>query len=280
MESVVSLGKNIIQHGAQSSRAFVKKVRTKKVQTLIDKVETLAEKKGYTKVIFLSSIDERKTLSDNGYVEEAQIPGFFNAEEKAIFLSKFYSDERKQIDNFDDINEIIKSAKSQPKIDEDHILDLEDEFDTLRLGEKHSDAMAALYKELLPNYPISVSDKDYLIKLMNKKDRYEFYGSFNGNELAASSLCEIDLKAKSARIGAFARSEKFKGNNLAILLIRRIEKSLIKHNIKTAYCLAPSLSRAMNKALAAMGYSCGGTLANNSCFSNGIESANVWHKSF
>jgi putative beta-lysine N-acetyltransferase len=76
----------------------------------------------------------------------------------------------------------------------------------------------------------------------------------------------------------FATLPDFRGNNLALLLLREMEAHMRLAKYNTLYTIARSMSPGMNITFAKNSYEYAGTLKNNTNISGNIESMNVWYK--
>jgi len=76
----------------------------------------------------------------------------------------------------------------------------------------------------------------------------------------------------------FAVLKNYRGKQISLFLLHKMEAYMRKLQIKKAYTMARSLSYGMNIAFSKMGYNYSGTVINNANISGAIESLNIWHK--
>ena len=76
----------------------------------------------------------------------------------------------------------------------------------------------------------------------------------------------------------FATLPDYRGNNLSVILLDKMENVIRKQGITTLYTIARLNSIAMNKTFLKLSYKYAGTLINNTNISGKIESMNVYYK--
>ena len=92
--------------------------------------------------------------------------------------------------------------------------------------------MAKIYKEVFSSYPFPIHDPDYLLKTMQRHFNYFVIKTDVG--LVAVSSAEVDKEAANVEMTDFATLSAWRGNNFSQHLLARMEKEMIKNNIKTS----------------------------------------------
>ena len=111
---------------------------------------------------------------------------------------------------------------------------------------------------------------------MEKGTRY--FGVSRGGKLIALASAEIDRKGSNAEMTDFATLPDFRGNNLAQLLLKAMEKEMRLTGIQTLYTIARLHSPAMNRTFLKLQYHYAGTLIRNTQIAGRVESMNVYYK--
>ncbi len=277
--SIMSCG-SVIQHGHFNDRIYLMKVGKKADSTLPHELQTIAEQNGYSKIFV--KIPERysRLFLNAGYVEEAQIPGFYNGKEAGVFLAYFPDNVRSVEINHDELDNIRNIALSKAN---DSIKEIDKQFKVkicLKENAVEKDMMyqemADIYSEVFKTYPFPITNPVYLAKVA-LQDVVFFGVDFNGKLLALSSA-EIDRESSNVEMTDFATIPEWRGKGFGIHLLDKMEIVIKSEGIKTAYTIARAASVGMNTVFARKGYSFGGRLKNNTNISGNIESMNVWYK--
>jgi len=274
-DKVEQLLQSTIQHGAYNSRIYLMKLYSRDIPAIFSKMDELSEKNSYTKIF--TRVPEKLSgfFKDNGYVKEAEIPGFFNSINTAAFMSKFLSPERKKEKKPEEVKKNIELAKakfsSSPAAPA-----LPPEFEISPAVPKDAEEMAEVYKVVFKTYPFPIHDPEYLKKTMKENIIY-FCARTNG-KIAALSSAETYENWQAVEMTDFATLPDYLGNGLAVHLLFRMEHEMKEKNYITAYTIARALSPGMNITFSKMGYNYSGTLVNNTNIFDGIESMNVWYK--
>lgn len=270
------LGKSQIQHGQYNNRIYLMKTSFDDFPEIIGRMKSLAIKSSYTKIFAKVPTNMLQGFENEGFEEEASIPNFYNGREDTYFMSMYLDNNRRTIEK--EINEKMKAnlelafSKKGTTI----ALRKNPNFTIKRLSISDIESLVKIYKNVFKSYPFPIFDKKYLESTM--KEHVHYYGVFANKKLIAASSAEIDSLSGNAEMTDFATDENYSGNNLSILLLRKMEDDLTGNNIKTAYTIARSLSPAMNITFAKQNYNYSGTLINNTNIAGKIESMNVWYK--
>lgn len=269
------IGNSLVQHGPNNDRVYLMKLEVSDLPAIIDQMHDLTIFKGYTKIFAKIPEEVKEIFIDQGYRTEAVIPGFFNASKSACFVSRFYGESRAYLSPEDksiiEKNIDIALHKKNPPG-----LALDCGIDIRELGPESARTLANLYKKIFRVYPFPIFDESFIENAM-RRDTI-FFGAIVDNRLIAASSAEADLQGANAEMTDFATLPDFRGKNLSLFLLRKMEEAMKKRTIGTVFTIARSLSVGMNVTFARSGYHFAGTLVNNTLIGKKIESMNVWYK--
>jgi putative beta-lysine N-acetyltransferase len=136
--------------------------------------------------------------------------------------------------------------------------------------------IARLYREVFKSYPFPIHDPGYIARSMEAGTRY--FGVNRGGKLIALASAEIDREGSNAEMTDFATLPDFRGNSLAQLLLKAMEKEMRRTGILTLYTIARLHSPAMNRTFLKLQYHYAGTLIRNTQIAGRVESMNVYYK--
>ena len=273
-DQIETIGNSAIQHGPLNDRIYLMKLDPDDLPQLLDKLESLAAERGYSKIFAKIPADHRSLFERNGYRPEALVPGFFNGRQDAVFLGRFLTPEREVDHKLRRTSEILElaaqnwgkgrspGATAPPKLVQASVDDVAE--------------MSQVYREVFPSYPFPIHDPAYLLETMKSHVRYFLVR--DRNRIAAISSAEMDLKAGNAEMTDFATRPEHRGAGLGSYLLERMELEMEVVGIQTLYTIARSLSPGMNIVFSKTGYQYAGTLVNNTNISGQIENMNVWYK--
>ncbi len=274
IDSVKNFGDSLIQHGKANDRAYVMKIGENDYPEIVDYVVSLALTNGYSKIFVKVPAYALSAFMDNGFIEEARIPGLFQKKEAGFFLSRFLSAKREREGRPDRVSEVLQAARQ--KAAKTEVLSLPPRHACRIMRKPEVEDMAQLYRQVFASYPFPIHDPDYLARTMD--ENLVYYGIWTDNKLIALSSAEIDFDGKNAEMTDFATLPEFRGLGLATYLLDQMESGIQQMGIKTAYTIARAYSFGMNITFAKHGYIYGGTLANNTQISGNLESMNVWYQ--
>lgn len=261
----------LIQHGPLSNRIYLMKLNDAQPDCLIKELDNFAEEKGYTKIFAKIPESKLQAFKNANFKVEAEIPGFYNGSEAAVFIGKYFDPQRKVEDN--DYEQIMRITKSKSVDNRQVRSDLA--IRRCVLGDVSE--MAEVYKEVFPSYPFPIFNPEYLAETM--ESHVVYYCIEIEGRIVALSSAEMDLKSQNAEMTDFATVPAMRGQGLAFDLLKTMESEMDEFNIKTAYTIARAVSPGMNITFFKAGYQFGGRLINNTNISGQIESMNVWYKS-
>lgn len=273
---IEKIGNSIIQHGKSSNRIYLMKLDKNDYPQIINHLQELAELNNYSKFFVKIPSQYSEEFLKMGFKTEAKVPGFYNGNEDALFLSKFLDIKRASVDigTSDTIKSNIDIALK--KSNNKSARTLQDEFSLRKLEIKDSSKLAKLYKAVFKTYPFPIFDYDYLEKTM--RENIIYFGIFENDNLIAASSCETDPKSQNVEMTDFATHPDYRGYGFGVILLSEMEEYMRKNNFLCSYTIARAMSAAMNITFAKLGYKFAGTLINNTDISGNIESMNVWYK--
>jgi putative beta-lysine N-acetyltransferase len=275
-DTIEKSGNSVIQHGPYNDRVYLMHLAAIDYPGLVSELIKIALEKKYSKIFAKVPDWAAPEFDAFGFVKEAEIPDFFNAGHNGLFYAKYLFSER-QVQSRKDrrfIQQIITLANEKKK--KGLIAKKNSQFVLAKLSEPHTNELSSLYGTVFKTYPFPIFDKNYLISAMSGNT--DFYGVYHSNTLVAAASTEKDPVHKTAEMTDFATLPDFRGNNLALLLLREMEAHMRLAKYNTLYTIARSMSPGMNITFAKNGYEYAGTLKNNTNISGNIESMNVWYK--
>jgi putative beta-lysine N-acetyltransferase len=265
----------IIQHGPLSQRVYLMKLSRAEPQVIIPELKTLARKKGYTKIFAKVPQPKVSPFKEAGYRVEAQVPGFFRGQETACFLG-YYLNPKRQVardkGKLDTVLSIAKAKTRRPYSPKPAPAKL-----TLKkCSPQDAPAMSRLYRKVFPSYPFPIEDPEYIKQTM--RTHVQYYAFVSNGQLLALSSAEMDLTQKNVEMTDFATLPPYRGQGLAVQLLKHMETQMAAQGMATAYTIARAVSPGMNITFARQAYQYNGRLINNTHISGQIESMNVWSK--
>ena len=272
---IETIGKSTIQHGPYNSRIYLMKLHKQDSHRIIPEMESLAHANNYEKILAKIPSGHEAYYKDHGYIREAVIPEYFNNGEHAVFMAKYFSSSRKQVNNQEQIQEVLSLALRRKHARGTG--NCESSFSTqiCRLGD--IDEMIRVFRAVFETYPFPIFDADFLSGAIQKRQA-QYYCARKGRRIVAIAASEIDWSNQSVEMTDFATLPEFRGQGLAGCLLKDMEQSMAKEGMRTAFSIARAISPAMSLVFAAKGYSFGGTLDNNTNIAGHIQSMNIWHK--
>jgi len=267
------LGKSLIQHGSNSNRVYLMKLSRDDFPQIIERLDELAQKKHYTKLLAKVPQGAEDAFKAAGYKKEACVPRFYEGKEAAVFMAKFLDPAREAAKDQTLIHEIINFTKELKSADKQ---EKGEDYNCNILTPEAVGDMVDVYKIVFKTYPFPIHSREYLLKTM--RENIVYFGVRDNGKLVAVASCEIDVAARNVEMTDFATLPEYRGRGLASSLLVRMEEEMKKQGLITAYTIARAVSYGMNITFARRGYLYAGTLINNTDISGGIESMNIWYK--
>jgi putative beta-lysine N-acetyltransferase len=272
MDSIEKIGNSIIQHGRYNDRIYLMKLDPADMPSLLDKMDDLAEKEGYSKIFTKVPGSFKDLLCTRNYLCEASIPRYYG-EEDALIMSKFL-DEKRSIDSLDEMYEnVIKTALSKEK---GLNSTLPSGYSVRKCEKQYIEHMAEIYRKTFDTYPFPIDKPDYLLKTMDENVVY--FGVFKEGKPVALSSAEIDFEHSAVEMTDFATLPEFRGKGLSSHLLMKMAEEMGSMGIRTAFTIARASSYGMNIVFAKCGYEYCGRLVNNTNIAGDIESMNIWYR--
>ena len=274
MDKIEKLRNSTIQHGPGSDRVYLMKLDPNDMPEILNDLEGLAGRFGYSKLFAKVHSEFGADFEEAGFLKEAEIPGFYGGRGDAVFMSRFFSDERRTEPQLDRLNENIalaeKKASSGPKMPSGDI-------EVLEAAPSEAEAVSSVFSSVFRSYPFPVFDPEYIVGTMKSHVRYFYVPSEEGTPAAVASS-EIDYDLQNAEMTDFAVMPEARGNNLASAILDVMEMRMKEDGIRTLYTISRAVSPPVNILFARFGYIYGGTLIKNTDICGTLESMNVWYK--
>jgi putative beta-lysine N-acetyltransferase len=264
------LGGSIVQHGKLSDRVYLMKLSPQDRDHMVDRLDTLAREKGYSKIFAKIPATMEAVFLKGGYRVEARVPGLFNGDGEGLFMGRFLTPDRARVDNAGLLDRVLATALSRAGA----VSPEDNRFRVRPMEPGQAGTMARLYGTVFSSYPFPIMDPGFIRDTMASHVRY--FGVFEGRDLVALSSAEMDLASLSAEMTDFATLPHMRGQGLSGLLLSAMGQAVRSMGIRTAYTIARATSYGMNIVFARAGYGYGGTLVNNTHIAGGLESMNVW----
>ena len=265
---------SLIQHGKYNDRIYLMKISPEASAELPQLLISMAEHHSYSKVFAKLPESAAENFYQAGFQKEASVPEFYNSEDTGVFLAYYLKPERAEEKQKGTYAKNITLALDKHK-SENAELD-HGKFLLRPCTEEDTEAMAEIYRKVFASYPFPIHDSDYILETM--RDNVDYFCAETKGEIVALASSEKDTKASNVEMTDFATLPRWRGNRLAVHLLKLMEKEMRKQGIKTAYTIARAASPGMNITFSKLGYTFGGRLKNNTNISGTIESMNIWYK--
>jgi len=251
------------------------KLHDQDVLHILPALDSLAHGNHYEKILAKVPSDSKVVFEKQGYVQEAVIPEYFNHRKHAVFMCKYLSSRRRQIMDYQQIQDILYLAKQQGQRPSKK--KATQSLNIRICGPEDADEMSQVFKAVFKTYPFPIFDADYLVTVM-KSEQARYFCMENHRQINAIAAAEIDFEHKGVEMTDFATLPEYRELGFAGYLLENMERAMTGQGMKIAFSIARALSPGMNMLFAGRGYAFGGTLVNNTHISGRIESMNVWYK--
>ena len=272
-DTVTTIGRTRVQHGKVSDRVYVMHLAPADLPGILDGLDALAEAEGYSKIFAKVPASALSLFLARGYAVEARVPGFFRGREDGCFVAKFLDPERRR--ERGDPDAVLATTRNTGRRPPSA---LQPGWTCTLAAEDDAAELAALYGGVFATYPFPIDDPGYLRETMAGDYRYFVVRTDDGT-IAAASSAEVYPEDGNVEMTDFAVHPDFRGRNLSLLLLARMEEEMRAAGLKTAFTIARALSYPINATFARAGYAWAGTLVNNTNICGGFESMNVWYHS-
>lgn len=274
-DTIEKIRNSLVQHGKYSDRVYLMKLVQSDLPVIFDDIDLLADENNYSKAFVKVPETIAGEFERRGYEKEAIVPHFYHGEVSGVFLSKYFTEDRRKDERLQQIEEIIALAKENGQKSQKKCEPMP-QYELTCAKAEDVYAMSEVYKTVFPSYPFPIHDPAYLSDTMQSHIDY-FVVRHEGKIIALSSA-EMDKHSLNVEMTDFATLPKYRRKGIAQWLLFEMEVSMKKRGMKVAYTIARSLSAGMNITFARCGYMYAGTLINNTNISGSIESMNVWYK--
>lgn len=272
IDRIEQIGNSKIQHGPYNDRLYLMELDREDFPSILPAMEKICAQKGYGKTFAVIPEEFAPQFLEEGYREEARIPGFFQGRQDGLFMGKYHREARaaKPEEALYRFKRIIGNQRPLMRGR------LPKGYEYVRLSPSRAGEAAALYGKVFEAYPFPITDPAYLTKTM--EEDFLYFGVLHRGKLVAAASAELKLDTQAAEMSDFAVDPAHRGERLGIHLLRPLEEAAKGKGIRTAYTIARLNSIGINTVFKRSGYSYAGTLLNNTRISSGIESMNVWYK--
>lgn len=270
---IEKLNHSIVQHGPINGRVYLMKLDERDMPSIVPALEHLARDKGYEKIFVKAPARHKDRFAQAGYDQEAIIPHYFKGREDAVFMAKYFSPNRRQVNDRQDIIEVLSVAQ---RYEPTRSPNTDDRFGVQICQPNDAAEMSRLYKTVFKTYPFPVFDPHYLIESINSHVTY--FCIRRDNRIVALAAAEMDPDNLAAEMTDFATLSEHRRQGMANCLLQAMDTEMTQQGLQTAYSIARSLSAGMNITFVKNGYQYGGTLGNNTHIGGRIESMNIWYK--
>lgn len=262
-------------HGQTHDRVYLMQSEEDNWDTVINKIKSIADEKGYSKILGRIPEDAKALFQSKGYTIEAEIPGMFNGHQPGFFISDFPNRERATCDDHKlrTLQSVKTIAFAARKASED--FQLPTQYTIRELDQTDIPVMVDLHSKAFSTYSVPIAEAEFLLKMTTKD--FKFFGLFHQNELLISTILKIHAKESNIEIVDFATHPDYKGQNLSYYLVQKIKAYGFENGYKTIYSLARATSYGLNITFSKHGFMLGGTLLNNTVIRGNLESMNVWY---
>jgi putative beta-lysine N-acetyltransferase len=269
---------SVIQHGKYNDRIYLMKLMKEDCPEILGMLRSLARKEKYTKIFGKVPASAAPLFFSDGYMMEAFIPGFYQRSEAAFFVSKYLDSDRLMEVERTRLEELgaLLEQKVEPKEQKGAIRIRGRRFSIRKLELSDADQIARIYREVFKSYPFPIHDPGYIARTMEEEVSY--FGVKRREKIIALASSEMDLEGSNAEMTDFATLPDYRGNHLAQLLLRAMEKEMKRTGIQTLYTIARLHSPAMNRTFLKARYHYAGTLIRNTQIAGNVESMNVYYK--
>lgn len=265
---------SLIQHGKYNDRIYLMKIGPDAPEGLPQLLISMAKHHSYSKVFAKLPESASDNFYQAGFQKEASVPEFYNSEDTGVFLAYYLEPKRAEEKTKAVYAKNIALALDKHK---SKIAEFDDGTFSLRAcTQEDVEAMAEIYRKVFASYPFPVHDSDYILETM--RNNVDYFCAETKGKIVALASSEKDIKASNVEMTDFATLPRWRGNRLAIHLLKLMEGEMRKQGIKTAYTIARAASPGMNITFSKLGYTFGGRLKNNTNISGTIESMNIWYK--
>ncbi|TAJ44967.1 putative beta-lysine N-acetyltransferase [Methanofollis fontis] len=269
-DTVTRIGDSLLQHGPANRRVYLMHLAQGDEGEMPARLISLAQEKGYTKVIARIPAGACDPFYAAGFHLEAAIPGLYGGEEDGCFAALFLDPGRSTDPKVTVERSLLGSGERERSVA------IPEGCRIREAGPADADAVADLYAGTFETYPFPIDDPAYLRRAM--ADHVRFFVAEADDGIVAASSAEIDPEGRNAEMTDLAVRPAWRGRGLSSALLQRMERAARDEGIRTAYTIARAAWYPVNRLFAGAGYRYSGTLINNTQICGRCESMHVWHR--
>ncbi len=255
-----------------NQRIKVTSYNTEDVVPLSQYLDVLASGNVFGKIIISAREDEWRMFLSQGYVLEAFNPGYFSGR-PCYYLAKFTKSQRNYASTLIEEDKILEKVLKKQK--HYRSLPLPSGFTLRSAVPTDIPRLVELYGRVFSTYPSSITDPEYLKKLV---DSNFFKVVLYQDEIVSAASLEVNHEFLSAEVTDCLCIPEFEGQGLMYRLIYALEQDAKKAGLKNLYSIARAQSPGINAVLKKLGYEYGGRFTNNCTICGGFENMNLWNK--
>lgn len=243
------------------------------VKKIVEKTEELSLIFKVEKCIIIGKAEHLIDFLESDFFCEAIVDAFFNGS-KAYYVTKYYTLERKQSDQWLNEQQILMNVKAlNPK---NAKLDIPEEYQLEKMLKNDARDLALLYQKVFPIYPTPLHDFTYIEKIMEQGTIY--YAFRKGGNIISAASAEVNMKYHNAELTDCATLPSYRKFGLMKYILEKLEEELINKGIYCAFSIARAQSFGMNAVLHQLHYKYRGKLINNCYIFDKLENMNMWVK--
>lgn len=269
-DSETTLTGNTIRFGKLNDRVYITDATIEVPNTFHNEVESFAKEGGYSKIIAKVKGAQVLPFLKRGYQIEATVPGYFGLQD-AIFISRFFDEERASCDHMDlsdgIINEVQNVDSWEPGSFAQPVL-------FRKCNQSDVRALSKLYQLAFSSYGSPIGDENYIKNSIDSG--VDYFCVEYMNAIVACVRIEYEKDAPNARLYDTVVLSQFRNEGIASALIFEASKYLKNNDVQFIYSVCRASSFAINKVFARLGFEYGGRLINNNLVNNKLVSMNVW----
>lgn len=240
---------------------------------ILDHFEEILAVNKIEKILFISEENQLKAFLQEGFIMEAEMPGYFKGK-TGYFLSKFLTSGRQKSDRVIEEDHVIEMTKDYKE--KDYRSSIPKGYSIRNAVLEDAQEMAKLYAEVFETYPNPMDQPNYIQKVM--KENVFFKVILYRGKIVSAASADMDVKNLNAEITDCATLPAHRGKGLMGALMVDLEKDLNKKGYLTLFTMARAISVGMNIAFARQNYKYTGRVIKNCNISGGFEDMNIWVK--
>jgi putative beta-lysine N-acetyltransferase len=269
-DSEMTLTGNNIRFGKLNDRVYITDATIELPNTFHKEVEDFAMQGGFSKIIAKVKDAQVLPFLKRGYQIEATVPGYFGLQD-AIFISRFFDEERAQCDHMDLSDDILNEVQN---VDTWQPSSFSQPVFFRKCNQADVRALSKLYQLAFSSYGSPIGDEHYISHSI--KNGVDYFCVEYMDAIVACVRIEYEKDAPNARLYDTVVLSQFRNEGIASALIHEASKYLKNNGVEFIYSVCRASSFAINKVFARLDFEYGGRLINNNLVNNKLVSMNVW----